>query len=120
MSDVQGSGQPLSICSTFGDGWNRLLRVQEHLLSGTSYSPYLMSEEYTRPLIKREFAIRSHRTHLDSFFHSMVSFLQEKLYLLNSNLLQSGLTLVYTPTGPGFMCRRLEDQRPYDMIISFD
>ena len=120
MSDVQGSGQPLSICSTFGDGSNRLLRMQEHLLSGTSYSPYLMSEEYTRPLIKREFAIRSHRTHLDSFFHSMVSFLQEKLYLLDSNLLQSGLTLVCTPTGLGFMCRRWEDQRPYDMVISFD
>lgn len=64
--------------------------------------------------------VRSHRTRLDGFFHSMVSYLQEKLSLLDSDVLQSGLALTCKPTGLGFKCGRLEDHRPDDTIISFE
>ncbi|KJA14246.1 hypothetical protein HYPSUDRAFT_92468 [Hypholoma sublateritium FD-334 SS-4] len=63
--------------------------------------------------------VRSYRTCLDDFFHSMVSHLQERLRLLDGDVLHHGLTLTCAPTGLGFMCRRLEDQRPDDTIISF-
>lgn len=52
--------------------------------------------------------IKCYRIRLDTFFNSMISYLQHHLRLPQTELRQSSLTVLCTPTGLGFTKRSLE------------